>query len=286
MMATTKPKARYPRPANPLRAACHTVALSNAFDMAMIVIIIANVITMFMTHEGMSEAWDNALKIANAVFTGIYVVEMLLKQAAMGFTAYFRDAWCIFDFVVVVVSVVGVIMDYASSSDLSFMPLLRMLRVLRIIKLIPKARGLKMLMMTLLWSLPALGNVAVVLLMFMFIYAIIGMNLFGHIKLQENIIFQANFQDFPTAMLLLFRMTTIENWNPLMWDCMTTANCILVDETVSVANPGGSTYTLWSGTYLDSTQDKALIDSLPDGVTVNECSPSPILAAVYFVSYM
>jgi hypothetical protein len=57
--------------------------------------------------------------------------------------------------------------------------------------------------------------------------AIIGMNLFGDVKLQENLIYGANFQDFPTAMLLLFRMTTIENWNALMWDCMVQDNCFM-----------------------------------------------------------
>jgi hypothetical protein len=60
-------------------------------------------------------------------------------------------------------------MDY-TVSDLTIMPLLRVLRVLRIIKLVPKARGLKLMMTTLLWSLPALFNVAIVMLLFMYIY--------------------------------------------------------------------------------------------------------------------
>ncbi|KAG1653438.1 hypothetical protein FOA52_010471 [Chlamydomonas sp. UWO 241] len=286
MMANTKPKPRYPVPANPIRRVCHTIALSNAFDVAMVAVILANIISMFMVHEGQSVEWDNALKIANAVFTGIYIVEMFMKQAAIGFRAYFHDGWCIFDFVVVVVSVTGVICDYATTADLSFILLLRVLRVLRIIKLIPKAKGLKMLMMTLLWSLPALGNVALVLFMFMFIYAIIGMNLFGNIKLQESIIFMANFRDFPTSMLLLFRMTTIENWNALMWDCMQKEDCMLVDATVDVTATDGTVTTWWAGTYLDPVSDADTLDSIPDWAILNECSPAPVLAAFYFVTYM
>ncbi len=61
-------------------------------------------------------------------------------------------------------------MDYVTTTSLAIMPLLRVLRVLRIIKLIPKAKGLRMMMTTLLWSGPALLNVGAVLLMFMFIY--------------------------------------------------------------------------------------------------------------------
>ena len=53
---------------------------------------------------------------------------------------------------------------------MTILPLLRVLRVLRIIKLVPKAKGLQLMMATLLWSLPALMNVASVLLLFMFIY--------------------------------------------------------------------------------------------------------------------
>ena len=62
------------------------------------------------------------------------------------------------------------ILDYATTSDVTILPLLRVLRVLRIIKLVPKARGLQLMLTTLLWSLPALLNVATVLLLFMYIY--------------------------------------------------------------------------------------------------------------------
>jgi hypothetical protein len=162
--------------------------------------------------------------------------------------------------------------------------------------------------------------------------AIIGMNLFGNIKLQENIIFMANFRDFPTSMLLLFRMTTIENWNALMWDCMQLEDCILVDATVDVTAPDGTVTKWWvaasgsrasylslphvtsatpatpatratpatpatpaaplthkrrwAGTYLDSVDDAAAIESIPDWAIINQCSPAPMLAAIYFVTYM
>ena len=64
----------------------------------------------------------------------------------------------------------GVIMDFATTQNLTMLPLLRVLRVLRIIKIIPKARGLRLMLETLRWSLPALFNVASVLLLFMFVY--------------------------------------------------------------------------------------------------------------------
>jgi hypothetical protein len=65
-----------------------------------------------------------------------------------------QDAWCRFDVVVVVVSIVGAGIDLGTPSDLSFLPLIRVLRVARIFRLVPKAEGLRVLLRTLFMSLP------------------------------------------------------------------------------------------------------------------------------------
>eukprot|EP00955_Chlamydomonas_euryale_P090606 364557-Chlamydomonas_euryale.AAC.18 len=215
-----------------------------------------------------------------------------------------------FDFVVVVVSVAGVLTDYLSSASLTFVPLLRVLRVLRIVKLIPKAKGLRMLMMTLLWTLPAFLNVTSVVVLVMFIYSIIGMNLFGAVKLGENLDRNGNFQTFPTSMLLLFRqvshacgerdtdiafllgagryfaqtvcrMIVGENWNGVMLDCMVTTECVEVINTVMLSN--GT--TVWAGTYFDPNDTNSL-SALPVGSTFNRCSPNGTVTILYFCSYM
>jgi hypothetical protein len=85
-------------------------------------------------------------------------------------------------------------------------PLLRVFRVARIFRLIPKAKGLKKLFQTLLYSLPALGNVGSVLFLFFFIFAVMGMNLFGKIKFTTGELNRyANFEEFYWAILTLFR---------------------------------------------------------------------------------
>jgi len=112
-------------------------------------------------------------------------------------------------------------------SDQEFLPLLRVLRVARIFRLIPKARGLRTLLETLVSSLPALGNIAAVLCLFFFIYAVIGMNLFGMMKYGQYLTRYANFSNVGIALLTLFRMITGENWDGLMQDCMTTTRCVL-----------------------------------------------------------
>jgi hypothetical protein len=93
-----------------------------------------------------------------------------------------QDAWCRFDLFVVLVSIAGVCVDLATPQNLEVLPLLRVLRLVRVFRLIPKAEGLRNLLRTLVFSLPALGNIGGVLLLFFFMYAVVGMNLFGAVK--------------------------------------------------------------------------------------------------------
>jgi voltage-gated sodium channel type XI alpha len=75
-------------------------------------------------------------------------------------------------------------------------------RVLRIIKV---ASGVKKLLVTLLLSLPSLFNVGLLLLILLFIYAILGMNLFGKVKYGAAINDEANFSSFISSLILVFR---------------------------------------------------------------------------------
>ncbi|GAX83897.1 hypothetical protein CEUSTIGMA_g11321.t1, partial [Chlamydomonas eustigma] len=238
MMASVQLKKTFPKPKNRFRMSMYRFVITESFDRFIMAIIFMNIFTMFLSRTDESDAWVFALNIVNAVFTGIFVIEMVLKWIAIGFKEYFMDGWCQFDFMVVVVCSVGVIVDFASTANISIIPLLRVLRVLRIFKLIPKARGLKLMITALLWSVPALLNVASVLLLFMYIFAIIGMNIFQNLKWQQNIDHDANFDSFPTAMLLLFRIQSGENWNYLMVDSMVLQSCIQISENINIKYPG------------------------------------------------
>ena len=293
MIASTAPTKKHQIPISRVRKWFFDRVMSNMFDLIIIVFVFLNVIVMFLQHKGQSEAWTIGLSAANAAFTGIYFLEMLAKWLAIGFKQYFSNSWCIFDFVVVVVSVIGVIVDYTGADKgLAFLPLLRAFRVLRVIKIIPKAKGLRMMILTLYWCIPSLINVGSVFFLVMFIYAIIGMNLFGMVKLQQNYNSDANFQTFPSAMMLLFRMTMGENWNNVMIDCMIQEQCILVTGptplqlNASAIGAGTGNYTVWPGTYLDSIADALVLSQIPSDQQQISCSPSPAITAIYFETYM
>jgi hypothetical protein len=151
---------------------------------------------------------------------------------------------------------------------------MRVFRVARIFRLIPKMKGLRTLFQTLLYSLPALSNVGSVLFLFFFIFAVMGMNLFGKIKYTTGEINRyANFEEFHYALLTLFRMSTGEAWNGLMHDCMIVRECVLYkDPTTGVES------------YLDLA-DKTWFDAEEDSFT-NQCTPHPIGAILFFCFFV
>jgi len=142
-------------------------------------------------------------------------------------------------------------------------------------------------------------NVGSVLFLFFFIFAVMGMNLFGFIKMQEFIHRQANFRNFPAALILLFRMATGESWNGLMHDCMITQMCVLVLKSGArkLANAAGVSL----GAYLAGLEEAGEVEMAGDASFYvmnmdsdflkglvelddfeNQCSPHPSAAIIYF----
>ena len=291
LVASTTPRRRYPKPTDPVRRFFHRTVLSDLFDKFMAIVILLDTISMFLPHQGMSQGMVKALFACNAAFTAIYALEAFSKMMAVGIQGYFATPWFRFEFLVLLICGVCVFLNYAPFVKYkpTFLPLLRILRVMVLIKILPLVRGLYMMMVALVWSLPAVMNVYSVVLIFMFIYAIVGMNIFGNLKFQTEIGHNANFITFPIAMLVMFRISTNDDWNYLMQDSMILENCILVtrDVTVLVYN-GASTnnVTIASGTYLDSMDNSTVLQAVPVSSKQDQCSPSPALAVIFYLSFV
>ena len=230
IISGVKPLVRLSPPDGEWRARTFHVVQSDAFDGFIMSCIMANIVFMSMRTADMTDEWVAVLFWANFVFTTIFFLEMVFKIWALGPRNYFGNPWNKFDFVVVQFSIVGLCLDAFTGGGIPVVSLLRVFRVARIFRLVPRAKGLKTLFHTLLFSLPALVNVGSVLLLFFFIYSIMGMNLFGSVRYGENLNRYANFRDFPAAMMTLFRMATGESWNGIMWDAMVTQECHSLSE--------------------------------------------------------
>ncbi|KAG9340306.1 hypothetical protein JZ751_021753, partial [Albula glossodonta] len=208
-------------PKNPVQYKFWSMVNSTAFEYIMFVLILLNTVTLAVQHYEQSKPFSYTMDILNMVFTGLFTVEMILKILALRPRHYFIDAWNSFDALIVVGSVVDIVVtEFSSSEDSSRVSItfFRLFRVMRLVKLLSKGEGIRTLLWTFVKSLQALPYVALLIAMIFFIYAVIGMQTFGKIAMQDytQINRNNNFQTFPQAVLLLFRCATGEAWQEIM----------------------------------------------------------------------
>uniref|UniRef100_A0A8C5SY93 Voltage-dependent L-type calcium channel subunit alpha n=1 Tax=Laticauda laticaudata TaxID=8630 RepID=A0A8C5SY93_LATLA len=194
---------------------------STCFEYIMFVLILLNTIALAVQHYEQSEPFNNVMDLLNMVFTGLFTVEMFLKIIAFKPKHYFVDAWNTFDALIVVGSIVDIaVTEINSSEDSSRISItfFRLFRVMRLVKLLSKGEGIRTLLWTFIKSFQALPYVALLIAMIFFIYAVIGMQTFGKIAMQDSTAINRNnnFQTFPQAVLLLFRCATGEAWQEIM----------------------------------------------------------------------
>ncbi|KAM6436856.1 voltage-dependent L-type calcium channel subunit alpha-1C isoform 12-T12 [Liasis olivaceus] len=206
------------------------VVNSTYFEYLMFVLILLNTICLAMQHYGQSCIFKEAMNILNMLFTGLFTVEMVLKLIAFKPKHYFCDAWNTFDALIVVGSIVDIaITEVTNTEDNSRISItfFRLFRVMRLVKLLSRGEGIRTLLWTFIKSFQALPYVALLIVMLFFIYAVIGMQVFGKIALNDatEINRNNNFQTFPQAVLLLFRCATGEAWQEIMLACLPNKKC-------------------------------------------------------------
>ncbi|KAL7065509.1 hypothetical protein AAHC03_04869 [Spirometra sp. Aus1] len=203
---------------------------SQPFEYCIFIFILINTISLAMKFESQPPIYADALDYLNMIFTGVFTVEFVLKLTAFGFKNYFSDPWNVFDFIIVVGSFVDIVLSHiAEDSKFISINFFRLFRVMRLVKLLSRGEGIRTLLWTFVKSFQALPYVALLILMLFFIYAVIGMQMFGKIALNNPdsaITVNTNFQTFPQAVLVLFRSATGEAWQDIMFSCVSeTAYC-------------------------------------------------------------
>ncbi|XP_015747869.1 PREDICTED: sodium channel protein 60E-like [Acropora digitifera] len=217
--ARKKPPSRQMRPQEPLCGVLYDVVTGDKFEIAILTVIMCNMVLMTIQHHGQSQEFTDVLRVANFVFTGIFALEAVVKIVTLR-THYFKKAWNVFDFVIVISSLVDVVLDEFNANEGTVSPsllrVLRIFRIARLLRLVEFAKGIRRLLWALMISLPALFNIGTLLFMVIFIYAIIGMSAFGHVKREGELSDTVNFETFGSALLLLFRLSTGSGWNDIM----------------------------------------------------------------------
>ncbi|XP_051516009.1 sodium channel protein type 8 subunit alpha-like isoform X6 [Myxocyprinus asiaticus] len=201
-------------------------------DLAITICIVLNTLFMAMEHYPMTEQFEHVLSVGNLVFTGIFTAEMFAKLVAMDPYYYFQEGWNIFDGFIVSLSLMEL-----GLADVEGLSVLRSFRLLRVFKLAKSWPTLNMLIKIIGNSVGALGNLTLVLAIIVFIFAVVGMQLFGKsykdcvCKISKDCeLPRWHMNDFFHSFLIVFRVLCGE-WIETMWDCMEVAGqamCLIV----------------------------------------------------------
>ncbi|XP_057361460.1 sodium channel protein type 3 subunit alpha isoform X2 [Manis pentadactyla] len=217
-LGSKKPQKPIPRPSNKFQGMVFDFVTRQAFDISIMILICLNMVTMMVETDDQSKYMTLVLSRINLVFIILFTGESVLKLISLRYY-YFTIGWNIFDFVVVILSIVGMFLaelieKYFVSPTL--FRVIRLARIGRILRLIKGAKGIRTLLFALMMSLPALFNIGLLLFLVMFIYAIFGMSNFAYVKREAGIDDMFNFETFGNSMICLFQITTSAGWDGLL----------------------------------------------------------------------
>ncbi|XP_061585641.1 LOW QUALITY PROTEIN: voltage-dependent N-type calcium channel subunit alpha-1B-like [Cololabis saira] len=202
--------------------------VSAPFEYSIMIMIALNTVVLMMKFHGAPDFYEALLKNLNIVFTTLFSLECILKIIAFGPLNYLKDAWNMFDFVTVLGSITDILVtEINTTNKLLNLSFLRLFRAARLIKLLRQGYTIRILLWTFVQSFKALPYVCLLIAMLFFIYAIIGMQVFGNIELNDDtaITHHNNFRTFLQALMLLFRSATGEAWHEIMLSCLSHRAC-------------------------------------------------------------
>jgi voltage-gated sodium channel len=186
------------------RARVAALVESTSVQRGIVTLIVVNALTLgletFPAVTLQAGAW---LHRVDRVLLAVFVLELTLKLVAHGWR-FFRSAWNLFDFVVVGIALLP------SSGALAVLRALRVLRVLRLVSAVPKMR---FVVESLGRSLPGLGSIGLLLLIFFYVFAVMATKLYGAG-------FPQWFGSLWGSMFSLFQIMTLEGWADIAREVM------------------------------------------------------------------
>ncbi|CAH2260793.1 jg26204, partial [Pararge aegeria aegeria] len=205
---------------------------SQRFEYVIFFFIVLNTIALMMKYHNANAEYKKALDYLNMILTTVFMLEFVFKLSAFRFKNYFGDAWNTTDFILVVGSIIDIVVTQVNENRadfriivnqnnegnlLKYITFFRLFRAMRLIKLLSRGERIRTLLWTFIKSFQALPYVALLIVLLFFIYAVVGMQLFGKIEEDGEVITSNNnFQTFGGALMVLFRSATGEAWQEIM----------------------------------------------------------------------
>lgn len=192
----------------PLRTKAERAVEHPHFERGIIALIaVSAVVAGLETSPGILEAYGDQLHIANLLIIGLFIVEAALKIFAVAprFGRYFGNGWNLFDFTIVIASLIP------AAGELALVA--RLVRVLRVLRLLTTVPQLRLIVATLVRSIPSMGHVILLLGVMFYIYGVAGYHLF-HATDPER------WGTLGDALLTLFQVLTLEGWAEIQQKAM------------------------------------------------------------------
>ncbi|XP_045875362.1 sodium channel protein type 7 subunit alpha [Meles meles] len=246
------------RPGNKFQGFVFDLVTSEVFNAIIMALICFQAITIMIQSDEQSKNMDIALWWINLVLIILYTGECVLKLIAFHCN-YFTIGWNIFDFMVVILSVIELVLPITVGYYLVSPSIMELIRLSRIIHILRPGKGPKVfhdLLLPLILSLPALLNISLLIFLVMFVYAIFGMYNFAYVKKEAGINDVSNFETFGSSMLCLFQVTIFAGWD-------------------------GMLNAIFNSKWSDCDPDK-----INPGTQVRGDCGNPFVGIIYFVSYI
>ena len=185
------------------------IAASRFFDLTIIGLILftALIIGLEAFPQWMSEGRAELFELLHQAILGAFIIEALIKICANSPQPlnYFKSGWNLFDFSLIVLSLLPI--------DSEFAMLGRVLRLLRVLRLVNAFPELRLIVETLVRSIPSMVHISILMSLIFFIYAVLGFHLFHEHD-------PTHWRDLGYAFLTLFRIVTLEDWTDVMYKAM------------------------------------------------------------------
>ena len=187
-----------------MKAYAQRLVAARWFEPVMIGLIIFNgVLIGLETSKEFTATYDGWLHVGNDIILAVFIIEAILKITAVAprFGLYFGNGWNLFDFTIVILSLLPSTQEFALVA--------RLVRVLRVLRLVSAVPQLRLIVATLVRSIPSMGHVILLMSIIFYIYAVIGFHLFHEHDAEH-------WGTLGSALLTLFGIVTLEGWVQVM----------------------------------------------------------------------
>uniref|UniRef100_A0A3B4DQD5 Ion transport domain-containing protein n=1 Tax=Pygocentrus nattereri TaxID=42514 RepID=A0A3B4DQD5_PYGNA len=202
------------------RAVLRRIVDSKYFNRGIMFAILINTLSMGVEYHEQPAELTDVLEISNIVFTSLFALEMLLKLLACGLFGYISNPYNIFDLIIVIISVWEIIGQ--ADGGLSVLRTFRLLRVLKLVRFMP---ALRRQLVVLMKTMDNVATFCMLLMLFIFIFSILGMHLFGckftlRLENGDTVSDRKNFDSLLWAIVTVFQILTQEDWNVVLYNGM------------------------------------------------------------------